>query len=164
MKSFYEPVYHYYFKGKCCAEFDEGVGRVKEDYTRFCPQCPFHYMSNQTSLCKRKILWSVRFSPYNYLFIYSFLFSLDSDCSTTCPKKNVRDKREVDCNHSQKKSSVPTTLSSTDSSRNETEKSENKFRILRYIHVYVHWFAYNWFRFWYRKKIRLILGSFDNYY
>ncbi|XP_062609950.1 uncharacterized protein LOC134271757 [Saccostrea cucullata] len=34
--------------GKCCAQFNEGVGRVVEDYNIRCSECPFHYYSNES--------------------------------------------------------------------------------------------------------------------
>lgn len=32
--------------GECCALYDEGIGRVIEDYSRPCPDCPFQYSSD----------------------------------------------------------------------------------------------------------------------
>lgn len=33
-------------KGSCCVEFNRGIGRVIEDFTSSCPECPFVYNSN----------------------------------------------------------------------------------------------------------------------
>uniref|UniRef100_A0A8W8JJG0 Uncharacterized protein n=1 Tax=Magallana gigas TaxID=29159 RepID=A0A8W8JJG0_MAGGI len=35
--------------GHCCTQFDEGVGRVIEDYSTSCSECPFKYHSNDSS-------------------------------------------------------------------------------------------------------------------
>lgn len=32
--------------GECCALYDEGLGRVIEDYNRPCSDCPFQYLSD----------------------------------------------------------------------------------------------------------------------
>lgn len=37
--------------GHCCTQFDEGVGRVIEDYSTSCYECPFKYHSNDSSKC-----------------------------------------------------------------------------------------------------------------
>lgn len=37
--------------GHCCTQFDEGVGRVIEDYSTSCSECPFKYHSNDSSKC-----------------------------------------------------------------------------------------------------------------
>lgn len=34
------------FTGSCCSVFDMGIGRVVEDYTSPCAECPFVYQSN----------------------------------------------------------------------------------------------------------------------
>ncbi|XP_062607104.1 uncharacterized protein LOC134268879 [Saccostrea cucullata] len=36
--------------GGCCAQFNEGVGRVIEDYNVLCSECPLNYYTNET--CK----------------------------------------------------------------------------------------------------------------
>lgn len=42
----------YDITGFCCALFDEGVGRVVEDYFNPCSDCPFVYQSDDVSKCK----------------------------------------------------------------------------------------------------------------
>lgn len=32
--------------GHCCAQYDAGIGRVVEDYDRYCHECPFQYKSD----------------------------------------------------------------------------------------------------------------------
>lgn len=34
------------FQGKCCALYDDGLGRVVEDYSRPCSECSFRYQSD----------------------------------------------------------------------------------------------------------------------
>lgn len=36
------------FKGKCCNIFEEGLGRVAEDFTKNCSTCDFHYRSDES--------------------------------------------------------------------------------------------------------------------
>ncbi|XP_062607106.1 uncharacterized protein LOC134268881 [Saccostrea cucullata] len=47
-----------YLTGKYCVHFDEGVGRVLEDFTISCPECPLHYYSNESFIypsCLKRI-------------------------------------------------------------------------------------------------------------
>lgn len=37
--------------GSCCSVFDMGIGRVVEDYTSLCTECPFLYQSNDFLNC-----------------------------------------------------------------------------------------------------------------
>ncbi|XP_061192248.1 uncharacterized protein LOC133200473 [Saccostrea echinata] len=37
-----------YITGKCCVQFNVGVGRIVEDYSVPCSECPFHYYSNES--------------------------------------------------------------------------------------------------------------------
>lgn len=41
------------FTGSCCSVFDMGIGRVVEDYTSPCAECPFVYQSNDFLNCKQ---------------------------------------------------------------------------------------------------------------
>lgn len=36
----------FFFSGKCCAQYDAGVGRVVEDYDRPSQKLPFDYKSD----------------------------------------------------------------------------------------------------------------------
>lgn len=38
--------------GYCCTMFDEGVGRVVEDFSRPCSDCSFKYPSDESVKCK----------------------------------------------------------------------------------------------------------------
>ncbi|XP_062599490.1 uncharacterized protein LOC134261013 [Saccostrea cucullata] len=37
-----------FITGNCCVQFNEGVGRIVEDYNVPCSECPFHYYSNES--------------------------------------------------------------------------------------------------------------------
>lgn len=37
-----------FIRGKCCAMYEDGIGRVIEDYSRECVSCPFKYRSNDS--------------------------------------------------------------------------------------------------------------------
>lgn len=54
----------YDITGFCCALFDEGVGRVVEDYFNPCSDCPFVYQSDDVSKCKN---FHLIFLFYNFL-------------------------------------------------------------------------------------------------
>lgn len=43
------------FTGKCCSVFDKKVGRITEDYSRECPECPMHYSSDTRLIRKKNI-------------------------------------------------------------------------------------------------------------
>ncbi|XP_062598016.1 uncharacterized protein LOC134259446 isoform X2 [Saccostrea cucullata] len=36
------------YTGKCCVQFNGGLGRIVEDYSVACSECPFHYYSNES--------------------------------------------------------------------------------------------------------------------
>lgn len=45
-----------YIRGRCCAQYDRGLGRVIEDFKKRCRKCPVQYFSNdyeQAALCAR---------------------------------------------------------------------------------------------------------------
>lgn len=45
-----------YIRGRCCALYDRGLGRVIEDFKKRCDECPVQYLSNdyeQAALCAR---------------------------------------------------------------------------------------------------------------
>lgn len=44
------PSVHFFllFKGKCCNIFEEGLGKVAEDFTKNCSTCDFHYCSDES--------------------------------------------------------------------------------------------------------------------
>ena len=67
-----------------------------------------------------------------YLIIYLSIvvFLLDSDCNP-CSKQSIRKKRAIECTDSNEISSVPTSLSSTESTINETEISKDKAHLWR---------------------------------
>ena len=55
------------FIGHCCAMFDIGIGRVIEDYSRPCSECPFIYKSTMSFLCMKN-----SFSLPSFTFIHLY--------------------------------------------------------------------------------------------
>lgn len=60
-------VFFFSFEGHCCPFYDEGLGRVIEDFSRSCPNCPVQYFSDdyQTGMlefCFLKVI--------EYIFIF----------------------------------------------------------------------------------------------
>lgn len=41
----------FFFQGSYCAVFDNGIGRVIEDFSRPCSECPFKYPSADAMNC-----------------------------------------------------------------------------------------------------------------
>lgn len=44
--------YMIYLTGYTCTMYEDGIGRVIEDYRRACVTCPFKYQSNDSIKCK----------------------------------------------------------------------------------------------------------------
>lgn len=40
-------IINFFPEGHCCPIYDEGIGRVVEDYSRPCPDCSFQYYSDE---------------------------------------------------------------------------------------------------------------------
>lgn len=78
----------YNISGFCCALYDEGLGRVVEDYFHPCSDCPFVYQSDDASKCKNLYLkkkcisrWTIFFVHFPLINTYkSITFVLDSKC------------------------------------------------------------------------------------
>lgn len=54
------------FLGKCCALYDEGLGRVVEDYSKPCSDCSYRYQSDDVVKCR--ILKIIHFLLQQKLF------------------------------------------------------------------------------------------------
>ena len=57
-------IHNHYFEGQVCPTYDDGIGRVREDFWTVCTKCPFEYYSNDTQ------------SKNNYTFMYTPLISI----------------------------------------------------------------------------------------
>lgn len=67
--------------GKCCALYDEGLGRVVEDYDRPCSECSFRYRSDD----------AVKYSKCTEI----------NKKGKVCKEENVRSKRNSECDKGQ---------------------------------------------------------------
>lgn len=76
--------------GKCCALYDDGLGRVVEDYSRPCSECSFRYQSDDI-LNDPKCL-----KTSNNTLIDGT--NVDENKRTKCGKQLGRRKRDADCN------------------------------------------------------------------
>lgn len=82
--------------GKCCALYDDGLGRVVEDYSRPCLECSFRYQSDD---------------PLNYGKCFKTSVNNTSkrdtnkNTGTKCDEKVGRHKRDTNCNVDVKKGS-----------------------------------------------------------
>lgn len=63
-----------FIRGKCCAMYEDGIGRVIEDYSRECSECPFKYQSDD----------SIKYAECNVL--ENSLFSQHADKELAVPK------------------------------------------------------------------------------
>ena len=43
-----KEIHNLYFEGQYCPTYDEGIGRIRDDFLRVCTKCPFVYYSNDT--------------------------------------------------------------------------------------------------------------------
>ncbi|XP_078334797.1 uncharacterized protein LOC111101102 isoform X2 [Crassostrea virginica] len=60
--------------GKCCTEYDEILGQIREDFSRPCSNCPFHYFSNEIyKECSTKLSKEETNEPGSVTYIYFFL-------------------------------------------------------------------------------------------
>lgn len=53
-----------YFSGSYCPVFDNGIGRVIEDFSRPCSECPFKYQSADALKCITHNLKKIHFIEF----------------------------------------------------------------------------------------------------
>lgn len=103
--------------GECCALYDEGLGRVIEDYSRPCSNCPFQYLSDaylkdsacvittENELSKQPsketttVLSKLHLPTVNHSTNASKISFLGSATTTIkpCSRRMKRGKRNTDC-------------------------------------------------------------------
>lgn len=71
--------------GKCCALYDNGLGRVVEDYSRPCSECSFRYQSDDALNYPKCLKTSSNHT------------NVDENTRKKCDKKLGRRKRDTDC-------------------------------------------------------------------
>lgn len=71
--------------GKCCALYDDGLGRVVEDYSRPCSECSFKYQSDDALNYPKCLKTSSNHT------------NVDENTRTKCDKQLERRKRDADC-------------------------------------------------------------------
>lgn len=87
----------YTITGKCCTMFDDGVGRVVEDFSRPCSDCAFKYPSNDSVKYEQCIATSET-PPVS-----------DEEAESQenpCNEGKSRNKRNVGCNNDERKTSA----------------------------------------------------------
>ncbi|XP_062607099.1 uncharacterized protein LOC134268874 [Saccostrea cucullata] len=79
------------FSGGCCAQFNEGVGRVIEDYNVLCSECPLNYFTNETCKYPTCVQSTLKANK-------TIKFSLQDDQPITqVPKSNESETGKIDC-------------------------------------------------------------------
>lgn len=71
--------------GKCCALYDDGLGRVVADYSRPCSECSFKYQSDDALNYTKCLKTSSNHT------------NVDENTRTKCDKQLGRRKRDADC-------------------------------------------------------------------
>lgn len=66
--------------GSCCSVFDMGIGRVVEDYTSLCTECPFLYQSNDFLNCSACVKPKKKTYSTELNFNGTTTFSISAGC------------------------------------------------------------------------------------
>ncbi|XP_062570658.1 uncharacterized protein LOC134232687 [Saccostrea cucullata] len=100
----------HYVTGKYCVQFDNGVGRVIEDFSVPCPECPFQHYSNESityATCLKKIqsltvvqstVMSTDVSTTSFIASTSTPDTTNLIGNKNCTSSKRRSKRNADCN------------------------------------------------------------------
>lgn len=75
--------------GKCCALYEDGLGRVVEDYSRPCSECSFRYQSDDPLNYGKCLKTSVNNTSNR---------DTNKNAGTKCDEKVGRHKRDTNCN------------------------------------------------------------------
>lgn len=79
----------HFITGKCCALYDDGLGRVVEDYSRPCLECSFRYQSDDPLNYGKCLKTSVNNTSNR---------DTNKNAGTKCDEKMGRHKRDTNCN------------------------------------------------------------------
>lgn len=81
----------YNITGHCCTVFDDGVGRVVEDFSRPCSECLFKYPSNDSVKYKQCI------SPLQKTLEETPNVTKEDSSNTPCVKEMKHSKQQTNC-------------------------------------------------------------------